>query len=193
MFSRPNFSSDVCTPKKQEKRACFLSRETENESDSIQSKNRRFHPLDIAQKTEEKKLCVERREREREREREMFWKYIKKHYASELDEQMYPGMPDDRVKKKKKKKFGISKESMERRRNYYRNLTSHILNICTTGIQMAAKRSKMRKKRSSAEFYDPFGESTSFNATTKPMNLKSKDLERLFSRGCVFLQRLFFG
>ena len=44
----------------------------------------------------------------------MFWKYIKKHYASELDEQMYPGMPDDRVKRGKKK-FGIStKESMER-------------------------------------------------------------------------------
>ena len=58
-----------------------------------------------------KKLCVERRERERE----MFWKYIKKHYASELDEQMYPGMPDDRVKRGKKKKLGIStKESMER-------------------------------------------------------------------------------
>ena len=54
----------------------------------------------------------------------MFWKYIKKHYASELDEQMYPGMPDDRVKKKKKK-FGIStKESMERTcYDYLRNLT----------------------------------------------------------------------
>ncbi len=55
----------------------------------------------------------------------MFWKYIKKHYASELDEQMYPGMPDDRVKKKK---FGIStKESMERTcYDYLRNLTSSL-------------------------------------------------------------------
>ncbi|MDC3321585.1 hypothetical protein OAV88_03180 [bacterium] len=51
----------------------------------------------------------------------MFWKVWKKKYASELDEQMYPGdmaevIGDDLKRgKKKKKKFGISSQaSMER-------------------------------------------------------------------------------
>ena len=104
----------------------------------------------------------------------MFWKYMKKHYASELDEQMYPGLPDEK-REKKKKKFGIStQESMER-------------------IQKAAKRSNMRRKRSSAEFYDPFGESSSFNAVTKPIkSRRSSDLS-LFSTGSASSWNDFFS
>ena len=53
----------------------------------------------------------------------------------------------------------------------------------------------MRKKRSSAEFYDPFGESTSFNATTKPMNLKSRRSSEasLFSTGSASSWNDFFS
>ena len=53
----------------------------------------------------------------------------------------------------------------------------------------------MRKKRSSAEFYDPFGESTSFNAKTKPMNLKSRRSSEasLFSTGSASSWNDFFS